>query len=113
MIVCVGKSCSFALLCVSLVYEYLFEYVLLSLLILGWDVALDCMNSDHCHPIYFVPYILLPSACCRIWYLSTKSFACLTYPLLTTAYPFNVKCQTYLMFQCRLPILPRLSMLPA
>ena len=44
MTTCLGKSCSYGLLCVSFVNIYPFVCVLLSLLVLRVGVGLDCIN---------------------------------------------------------------------
>ena len=45
MSTCLGKSCSFGLLCVSFVNVYQFVRAILSLLVLRRNVGFDCISS--------------------------------------------------------------------
>ena len=47
MATCLGKSCTFGLLCVSFVnvYQMFVCDSHFSLLVSGWDVGYDCINS--------------------------------------------------------------------
>ena len=48
MTTCLRKSCSFGLLCVSFMNVDQFVFVLLILLLWGWDVGFDLLTPDHC-----------------------------------------------------------------
>ena len=53
MTTCLGNSCCFCLMCVSFVNVDQFVCVLLSLLLIGWDVDLIVLVLDYCLLFYF------------------------------------------------------------
>ena len=52
MTACLGKSCSFGLMCVSLVHVYQFVCVLFPFGVEGWIGYIIVLFPDHCFSIY-------------------------------------------------------------